>query len=158
MKKVFILLIVCVFFIGCAPQSVKKALDLADKAVLYAAAKNSQPELKKPLDDAVKLLEPVKMNVGYPDMPQVYDPGVSIDLLAEQAKMEQRIQNFIQGAFAKLTEKIPIIGEKIAEGIKPPKQDPFDFKKILAMITAVIAGYGGSKVTVAATKKVLNKG
>ena len=151
-------LLVAILFVGCAPQSVKKALSLAEGAVVYSAEINTQPELEKPLADAQKLLAPVKMNVGSPRVPTLYDPGASVDIIAKQAEMEQRLINVVQGAVASLAEKIPVIGDKIAEGIKPPESDPFDMKKILAMIMAVVAGYGGSKATAAATKKVLNKG
>jgi len=157
MRRMLLILVVAVLFIGCAPQSVKKALDLAEGAIAYADEVNTQPELEKPLGDAQKLLVPVKMNVGAPKVPQAYDPGASVDVLAKQAEMEQRLINVIQGSVAKLTEKIPVIGDKIAEGIKPTETDPFDMKKILATIMAVVAGYGGSKAAVGATKKVLHK-
>lgn len=158
MRKLLLIFLVAFVFVGCAPQSVRKALDLADGAVAYAAEVNTQPELEKPLDDAQKLLVPVKMNVGSPSVPQIYNPGASVDLLAKQAEMEQRLINVVQGAVAGLAEKIPVIGDKIADSMRPPTDDPFDMKKILATIMAVIAGYGGSKVAVGATKKVMHKG
>ena len=158
MRKLLLIFLVAFIFVGCAPQSVKKALDLADGAVAYAAETNTQVELNKPLEDARKLLVPVVMNVGKPNTPQLYNPGVSVDILAEQAKMEQRLRNMIQGGLSDLAGQIPLIGEKLKEGMKPPEDDPFDMKKILATIMAVIAGYGGSKVAVGATKKVMHKG
>jgi len=157
MTIILVLIVSCIVGVGCAPQSVKQSLDMGRSAIVYAKVNNTQPELEKPLDDADILLEPVALNIGKPNTPQIYTPDINAQIIASQAELEQRFRNMIQGFMADLTAQIPVIGNKIAEGIKPPEDEPFDIMNLLAMLSAVIAGIGGSKASGALAKKVVKK-
>ncbi len=165
-------------FMGCTPQSVKKSGALNEQAVVYAKTKASNVvttfersddetlrtfagiinhDIVSPLEEAAAFMKPVMKIIGYPKDLDVYIPGApENERLANRAMTEAKLATLIEDAFAKFAKnKLP---DALGKYIPDPVADKVSWEGILAMIAAVITGYGGTKLSGKGIAKILNKG
>lgn len=165
---VFMLALVGFFtlmFGGCVPQSVKKSGALAQQAITVAEthAKNVvatfevsddeafrvfaeiiKNDIVIPLQEALAFFKPVMKIIGYPKGVDIYVPGdPSNERLASRATIEAKLATMLEDQFAKFAKnKLP---EVLSKHIPDPVADKVTWEEVLAMIAAVVTGYGGSK-------------
>ena len=178
---VFMLALVGFFtllFGGCTPQAVKKSGALAQQAVTVAKANAEaivdtldnqeddataevtalalRTKVIQPLEEALAFFRSVMQMVGYPKDLDVYTPGDPANAeLAKQAMTQAQMATMIRDEFSRFAKKK--LPDALGKHIPDPVADKMSWEKLLGMIAAVVAGYGGTKLGGKGIAKVLNK-